>query len=1090
MIEWILEFFSTDRFIPHGFCLTWRPDVFLANVISDSIIAVSYFSIPLAIVYFTIKRRDVTFYKVSYLFCAFIITCGITHVMSIWVLWVPDYGVEALTKLVTAAVSLPTAILLWLLMPAALKLPTQRDVEQKNAELLALNSRLTASACEQAEVTAALRESENRYRGLVESQIDIILRIGPDGTFTFCNETACRIFGYSNEELIGRTWTDFVVPEDHSETATVIAASLAPPHPRVRVVNRILTQEGERWYAWEGMAVAGGADMVVQAVGRDITRDKASEQRVRELLDFNNKIITECPVGILVYRASGICVLANAAAARIVGGSVDELLKLNFNKIKSWCSDGAPDSGFDFLQGKDASRRNIHFVTTFGRTFWADYYYMTFSRAGEPHLLFILNDVTAWREAEDALTEAKQLAQAADRAKSEFLANMSHEIRTPMNAIIGLSQLVLQTELTDGQRDYCDKTLTSAQALLNILNDILDFSKVEAGRLELESRDLNIDTLMVNLATITAANAREKNIEILFSVASDVPRHVVGDAMRLQQILINLIGNAIKFTNVGEVVLSIRRLTNDRERITLEFSVADTGIGIPDDQLARLFLPFSQGDNSTTRRFGGTGLGLVISSRLVTMMGGEIAVESEFGKGSTFRFTAVFGASDGPDARSAVQQSLPEGLSVLVVDDNPTARTILTETAGVIGCKGLAVESGSEAVRLFEQASEVPPAEIVLMDWQMPDMDGLEACRKIRENSIHEPPPMVIMVSAYGRDIMMRRSHELGIVPDAYLEKPVTASTLLDTVVNIYSARARTNEPPPYKTPSPVSSTLLLSEIRVLVVEDNAINLQVARDILTNMGASVDVANDGREALNWFEDDGIEFDAILMDVQMPGIDGYEATRRIRLSPRGRTIPIIAITANAMPADRQKCMEVGMSDYLSKPFDIRQVAEVVAKWVGRSSTVQVGYEVQSPAVTHQSAPPGIDLDYALTRVDNDLSLLAALLRIFIEHFTSLPDEIAAAVKSGDITRLLGITHSLKGSALQIGARNLYDAVREFEQNVASTGCVPGQAITCVGIERLLATLTEALTSAGPTLERLMLSDIPKEVTDLKLAGSLE
>ena len=272
-----------------------------------------------------------------------------------------------------------------------------------------------------------------------------------------------------------------------------------------------------------------------------------------------------------------------------------------------------------------------------------------------------------------------------------------------------------------------------------------------------------------------------------------------------------------------------------------------------------------------------------------------------------------------------------------------------------------------------------------------------------------------------------------------------------------------------------VSDTLPLSEKRVLLVEDNAINQQVAHDILTRMGASVDVANDGLEALNWFGDHGIEFDAILMDIQMPGIDGYEATRRIRLSPRGRTVPIIAITANAMPADRQKCMDAGMSDYLSKPFDIRQVAKVVAKWVGRSPAVQASPEGQHPAPIHQALPSGIDVDYALGRVDNDRPLLAGLLRIFIEHFTSLPDEIAAAVKSGDIARLLGVAHSLKGSALQIGARNLHEAVKEFERNASSTAIAPGQEIANIGIEQLIATLTEALASAGPTLERLMLPD---------------
>ncbi len=1073
MFDWVQEFLSTEGFTPHGFCLSWRPDVFWTNVISDAIIALSYFSIPVAIIYFAVKRPDIRFSWISYLFGAFIITCGITHAMSIRVLWVPDYGIEALTKLIAAAVSLPIAVLLWVLMPIALRLPTHRDIERKNVELLDLNRRLSAAARNQAEATTALRESENRYRGLVESQIDIILRIGTDGKFTFVNETACRVFGLHREDLVGRDWADFVTPEDQPVTAARIAASLSPPHPRVTVENRILTPDGEHWYAWEGIAVAEGVNktMEVQAVGRDITRRKTDERRVQELLDFNHKIITECPVGILVYRASGDCVLVNEAAARIVGGTAEVLFGQNFRTLESWRKAGFFDAALEALEGKVVSRRNVPFVTTFGRAFWADYYYVPFSRAGEPHLLFIINDVTAWRDAEEALTDAKQLAEDADRAKSEFLANMSHEIRTPMNAIIGLSQLVLQTDLSDTQRNYCDKTLTSARALLNILNDILDFSKAEAGRIELESRDMNIDTLTVDLATITSANAREKNIEVLFSVAADVPRHVVGDAMRLQQVLINLIGNAIKFTDRGEVVLSIRCLENCPTGVVLEFAVKDTGIGIPPDQLERLFKPFSQGDTTTTRRFGGTGLGLVISSRLVAMMGGKIGVASEFGKGSTFRFTANFGASDNPNGRSGLPPSVPSDLSVLVVDDNPTAREILTETAGAIGWKGLAVGSGSEAVRLFEQAAGAPPAEVVLMDWQMPDMDGLEACRKIHERSTHSTPPMIIMVSAYGRDIMVRRSRELGIAPDAYLEKPVTASTLLDTVVNVYSTRkglpAVAPCQPSVATPSPQH----LSGVRVLVVEDNAINREVARDILTNMGANVDVAVDGQDALNRFDDGEIAFDAILMDIQMPGIDGYEATRRIRRDPRGRTIPIIAITANAMAADREKCLAAGMTDYVSKPFEIRQIAEVITKWVGRALMFPGRSAAVPPPLEFRTETPGIDLAYAIGRVNGDRALMSALLRIFTDHFSSLPGDIEAAARAGDVERLLGLCHSLKGSSVQIGARNLDDAVREFERQTMSRPPQPGRAITGGGIVRIQAALTQALASAHLALAEL-------------------
>ena len=937
-------------------------------------------------------------------------------------------------------------------------------------QLCTNNERALAAA---RKMTQALRASEDKYRGLIETQIDMVLRLGLDGSFTFANETTCQILGVAHETLIGQNWRNFVNPDDHEVTAAQLAATLSPLHPRVRVENRILTPNGERWYAWEGIAVIDddGSTMEVQAVGRDITRHKADEVRIQELLDFNTKIIGECPMGIAVYQPFGACILANEAISRMVGCTAETLLGQNFRELASWRKAGLLDAALKALEGEVVACRNIHVTSSFGRKFWADYYFVSFFRAGQPHLLMILNEVTAWHEAENALTEAKHRAEAADRAKSEFLANMSHEIRTPMNAIIGLSQLVLQTGLSEYQASCCEKTLTSARALLGILNDILDFSKVEAGHLELERREMNIDTLTVDLATITSANAREKNIEVLFSVASDVPRWVIGDAMRLQQVLINLIGNAIKFTNSGEVVLSIRSHERGQERVVLEFLVTDTGIGIPSEHLARLFKPFSQGDSSTTRRFGGTGLGLVISSRLVAMMGGEIGVESEPGKGSTFHFTATFGASSRQDRQPSLPRSLPEGLSVLVVDDNPTARAILSETTAAIGWKGKAVGSGFEAVRMFEQAVEAPPAELVLMDWQMPDMDGLEACQKIREKSIHGLPPMVIMVSAYGRDIMMRRSRELGISPDAYLEKPVTASTLLDTVVNVYAGRTGTSAVSPRLAAVAASDPHHLSGIRVLVVEDNSINQQVACQILVNMGATIEVANNGLEAVHWFARDEISFDAILMDIQMPEMDGYEATRQIRLLPRGQTIPIIAITANAMAADRDECLAAGMNDYVAKPFDIHEVGAVVSRWVGRTPTPADPNEKLSSAPELPADFPGIDLGYALSRVDDNRALLARLLQNFVEHFTTTPNDIAGAAQAGDQEWLLRLAHTLKGMALQVGARTLDQVVRDFERIALTPGWKPSLETGALEIGRLQTALTEALASSRLAVGRL-------------------
>ena len=882
------------------------------------------------------------------------------------------------------------------------------------------------------------------------------------------NERWAEIIGDAKEGLSDTTmddWTARSHPDDALVSAALLKRHFRGELPALDCENRVRHHDGHWvWLLTRGKVFsrdAEGRPLFMAGTHMDITERKRAAAESKRSAELLRAAIDTIDEAFVLYDPDDRLVFCNdryreiyprMAHLMVPGADFEDIVRFGaeigeyvqaVGRVEEWMAErmAAHRSGNSvFVQRLDTGR-TLRIVER---------------KLPDGHIVGFRIDITE-------LVQATEAAQKASLAKSQFLANMSHEIRTPMNAILGMLTLLRKTELSARQADYAGKTEGAARSLLGLLNDILDFSKVEAGKMSLDPHPFAVDQLLRDLSVILSSNVGAKPLEVLFDIDPMLPALLVGDALRLKQVLINLGGNAIKFTTQGEVVLSVQVVAHSPDAVGLEFAVRDTGIGIAPENLARIFSGFTQAEASTTRRYGGTGLGVVISQRLVAMMGGELAVQSTPGQGSRFHFRIDLAL-----APQAALDTAPTAapLRALVVDDNPTARDVLQRMGQSLGWVVDVADSGGAALELLQsQHAAGISFQAVFVDWQMPGMDGWATSQQIRALALGSVVPVVVMVTAHGRETLGQRTAAEQALLDGFLVKPVTASMLLDALVGAGSVPDRQAA----ERALTASAGARLAGMRLLLVEDNLNNQQVALELLEDEGAQVQLAHHGLQAVQAVAAVHSAFDAVLMDLQMPVMDGFTATARIRHDLGMTELPIVAMTANALTSDREACLAAGMNDHVGKPFDLDHLVAVLQRVTGRQSGVAGASAARAgglpPAVLAAAAAASVEVDAAVARLGGKAAVYRRMLARFVADLAGWPAQLQTDMAQGGEVAAARQLHTLKGVAGTLGADSLAALAGQAERQV-STGSSASES------RAALAGVVDAINAAAPGLRALL------------------